>query len=110
MTEVLENCPKLQNLTIHEDSSGRHEIGNDDWVDPSIVPKCLSSELRTCSLIGYEGMKCEFQFAEYILKNAKALHTMKISASDVDLSIKHQMLMKLSLCPRGSTTCKLSFD
>ncbi|XP_045797859.1 FBD-associated F-box protein At4g10400-like [Trifolium pratense] len=109
MTEVLENCPKLQNLTIHEDSSGRHEIGNDDWVDPSIVPKCLSSELRTCSLIGYEGMKCEFQFVEYILKNAKALHTMKISASDVDLSIKHQMLMKLSLCPRGSTTCKLSF-
>ncbi|XP_045793822.1 F-box/FBD/LRR-repeat protein At4g26340-like [Trifolium pratense] len=108
MTEVLQNSPKLQNLTIHERKI--YEIGNDDWVDPSIVPKCLSSELRTCSLIGYVGMKREFQFAEYILKNAKALHTMKISASDVDLSIKHQMLMKLSLCPRGSTTCKLSFD
>jgi hypothetical protein len=76
-----------------------------------MVPKCLSSELRTCSLIAYKGKKYELQFAEYILKNAKALHTMEISASKrVDLNIKHQMLMKLSLRPRGSTMCKLSFD
>ncbi|CAJ2669807.1 unnamed protein product [Trifolium pratense] len=118
MTEVLQNCPKLQNLTIHQHfiNTSTHgkfifdEIVNEDWVDPPIVPKCLSSELRTCSLIAYEGLKCEFQFAKYILKNAKALHTMKISALEVDLNIKHQMLMKLSLCPRGSTVCKLSFD
>jgi hypothetical protein len=94
-----------------QDPSDRDEIGDDDWVDPSTVPKCLSSELSTCSLTAYKGLKCEFHFAEYILKNAKALQTMKISASKrVDLNIKHQMLMKLSLCPRGSTMCKLSFD
>ncbi|GAU13048.1 hypothetical protein TSUD_173480 [Trifolium subterraneum] len=91
-------------------STNRHEIGDNDWVDPSIVPKCLSYELRICSLIAYKGTKCEFEFADYILKNAKALNTMKISASEVDLNIKHQMLMKLSLCPRGSTACKLSFE
>ncbi|GAU13049.1 hypothetical protein TSUD_173490 [Trifolium subterraneum] len=103
---------KLKQIKIlpSEGSTNRHEIGDDDSVDPSIVPKCLSSELRTCSLLAYEGTKCEFQFAEYILKNAKTLHTMKISASKVDLNIKHQMLLKLSLCPRGSATCKLSFD
>ncbi|GAU13047.1 hypothetical protein TSUD_173470 [Trifolium subterraneum] len=115
MAKVLQNCPKLQYLTIHEvlfvdDSSDRDEIGDEDWVDPPIVPKCILSELRTCSLIAYKGTKCEFEFADYILKNAKALNTMKISASAVDLNIKHQMLMKLSLCPRSSTTCKLSFE
>jgi len=80
------------------------------WSEPQIVPNCLSSQLRTCSLIGYEGTKWELQFAEYILKNAKVLQTMKISASSEDLNMKHQMLMKLSLCPRGSIACKLLFD
>jgi hypothetical protein len=79
-------------------------------MDPPIVPECLSSQLKTCSLIAFKGMKCELQFAEYILKSAKTLHTLKISASPVDLNTKLQILMKLSLCPRGSTTCKLSFD
>jgi len=54
-------------------------------------------------------MKCELQFAEYVLKNANLLRTTTISASPGDLTIKHQMLMDLSMCPRGSTTCKLSF-
>jgi len=66
-------------------------------MDPPIVPECLSSHLKTCSLIAFKGMKCELQFAEYILKSAKALHTMKISASPVDLNIKLQMLKKLSV-------------
>lgn len=112
LTEVLQNCPKLQSLTIHEDYKYRQEIGigNNNWVDLPIVSECLSSQLRTCSIIGYKGMKCELQFVEYILKNAKVLHTMKINASLVDINMKYQMLMKLSLCPRGSTTCVLSFD
>jgi hypothetical protein len=79
-------------------------------MDPPIVPDCLSSQLKTCSLIAFKGMKSELQFVEYILKNAKALHTMKISVSPVDLTTKLQILTKLSLCPRGSAMCKLSFD
>ncbi|GAU13045.1 hypothetical protein TSUD_173450 [Trifolium subterraneum] len=53
MTKVLQNCPKLQNLTIHQDVINRDEIVDEDWVDQPIVPKCLSSELRTCSLTAY---------------------------------------------------------
>ncbi|AET04160.1 F-box/RNI/FBD-like domain protein [Medicago truncatula] len=101
--EVLQHCPKLQNLTIHEvlfvdgsrDGNGIKDI---DWMDQPIVPECLSSQLKTCSLIGYKGMNCDFHFAKYILKNAKELQTMTINASPVDINIKLQMLIKLSLC------------
>ncbi|RHN45088.1 putative F-box domain, FBD domain, leucine-rich repeat domain, L domain-containing protein [Medicago truncatula] len=110
LTKVLQHCPKLQNLTIHEGSSDRNKIEDVDWMDTPIVPECFSSQLKTCSLIGYKGMNCDFQFAKYILKNAKVLQTMTINASPVDINIKHQILIKLTLCPRGSTTCKISFD
>jgi hypothetical protein len=75
----------------------------DDWVDPPIVPKCLSSELGTCLL---KGRSCDITFAEYILKNSKAMHTMNVSAAAVDTFNKLQLIM----CKKGSTTCKLSFD
>ncbi|KEH22170.1 cyclin-like F-box protein [Medicago truncatula] len=107
LLEMLKNCPKLQNLTLHKLYG--HGIDEDDWKEPEIIPNCLSSQLRTCSLIYYKGMKCELQFAEYVLKNANLLRTMTISASPGDLTLKHQMLMDLSLCPRGSIACKLSF-
>ncbi|RHN45189.1 putative F-box domain, FBD domain, leucine-rich repeat domain, L domain-containing protein [Medicago truncatula] len=107
LLEMLKNCPKLQNLTLHKLYG--HGIDEDDWKEPEIIPNCLSSQLRTCSLIDYKGMKCELQFAEYVLKNANLLRTMTISASPGDLTLKHQMLMDLSLCPRGSIACKLSF-
>lgn len=90
-------------------SSDGNEIEDLDWMDTPIVPECLSSQLKTCSLIGYKGMNCDFHFAKYILKNAKELQTMTINASPVDINIKLQMLIKLSLCPRGSTTYKISF-
>ncbi|GAU13050.1 hypothetical protein TSUD_173500 [Trifolium subterraneum] len=109
LVELLEHCPKLQNLTLHK--LYESEIDELVWKEPQIVPECISSQLRTCSLIDYKGTECELQFAKYILKNAKLMHTMTISASPVvDINTKHQMLMKLSLCPRGSTTCTLSFD
>ncbi|RHN45087.1 putative FBD domain-containing protein [Medicago truncatula] len=110
LTEVLHHCPKLQNLTIHEGSSDRNKIEDVYRMDTPIVPECLSSQLKTCSLKGYRGVNCDFQFAKYILKNAKVLQIMTINASSMDINIKHQILIKLSLCQRGSTTCKISFD
>jgi len=56
-------------------------------IQPQTVPSCLSSKLRTCWLRGYGGSDCELQFAEYILKNAKVLDSMKISASSGDLNL-----------------------
>jgi len=83
-------------------------IYEDDWQDPEIVPKCLSSQLRTCLFTGCRGKKCEVQFIEYVMQNSKVLRSMTIrSACSIDLNAKHEMLRKLSVCPRG---CKLIFD
>ncbi|RHN45203.1 putative FBD domain-containing protein [Medicago truncatula] len=105
LVEVLEHCPKLQNLTL--DQLYGYGTGEDNWKKPKIVPECIYSQLRTCSLTSYKGN--ELQFAKYIIKNAKVMRTMTIIASPVDMNIKHQMIMKLSSCPKGSATCKFSF-
>jgi hypothetical protein len=80
------------------------------WKDSSIVPECLSSELKTCCFKGYKGTKYDFKFAKYIIENSKVLDTMTISVCSIDINEKHQMFDKLSSCTRGSTTCKLLFD
>ncbi|CAJ2669809.1 unnamed protein product [Trifolium pratense] len=108
LVELLEHCPKLQNLTLNQLYG--HGFDKENWKEPKNVPECIFSQLRKCSFIAYEGKQCEFRFAEYILKSAKVLRTMTINASLVDINLKHQMLRDLSLCPRGSATCKLSFD
>ncbi|CAJ2670169.1 unnamed protein product [Trifolium pratense] len=108
LLEVLNRCPKLQNLTIHEDS----ELGCEqfNWMDPTIVPECLSTQLRTCLLKDYKNTKCEIQFAKYILQNSKVLNTMSIkSATSLDINVKHQMITKLTSSRRASTTCELFF-
>ena len=83
-------------------------IFEDDWKDPETVPRCLSSQLKTCLFTGCRGRKCELQFVEYVMQNSKVLRSMTIrSASSITLNEKHEMLRKLSVCPRG---CKLIFD
>jgi hypothetical protein len=73
------------------------------------VPKCLSSQLKTCSLIGYKGTYAGIQFLVYILKNAKLLHTMTIKGSKGDLYIKDEMVFNLLWCKRRSPTCQILF-
>ncbi|XP_045798113.1 FBD-associated F-box protein At4g10400-like [Trifolium pratense] len=111
LLEVLNHCPKLRNLTILTDEDPRHGYGVlDNWMDPAIVPECLSTRLKTCLLKGYKNTECEIQFAKYILQNSKVLNTMSIkSASSLDLNIKHQMITKLTSSRRASTTCELFF-
>ena len=94
-----------------QDCIYREELYDRSWKDPPIVPKCLSSQLRTCSLTGYKGKELELQFAKYILQNSKVLQTMTVKCSRlIDLNAKQQMLMYLSSLPRGSSTCKLLSD
>jgi len=83
----------------------------DNWVDTTIIPGCLSTQLKTCLLTGYKCTECELQFAKYIMQSSKVLKTMSIkSASSVDTNAKHQIWMKLASWTRASSTCKLLFD
>jgi hypothetical protein len=75
-------------------------------MNPTIVPECLSTHLKTCSLSGYNGTKCDIQFVEYILQNSKVLKTMSID-SYLHMNVKLEMLRKFASSTRASTTCKL---
>ena len=99
-------------LNCWQDSKNEVEdevVGN--WMDPTIVPECLSNQLRTCLLKGYTGTECEVQFAKYIMQNAKVLNSISIkSVSPIDINVKYQMISKLASLARASPTCELLFD
>ncbi|KAJ1382089.1 Leucine-rich repeat domain superfamily [Sesbania bispinosa] len=102
---MLKQCPKLQILVLDL----RADTGYwTDWPHPNFVPECLSSKLRECTIINYEGVKSELLFAKYVMQNSRVLRTMKIYHNSG--WYKFEMLKELSLCPRGSPTCELSFE
>ncbi|XP_045787615.1 F-box/FBD/LRR-repeat protein At4g00160-like [Trifolium pratense] len=107
LLEMLECCPKLQHFTIEDNVN---ELGNQSWKDPPKVPKCVSSELRTCCIGGYNGKEFELQFAKYIMQNSKVLHTMTVKCtSSVDMNDMRQIFMKSFSPARDSSKCKLLF-
>jgi hypothetical protein len=74
------------------------------WVDPDIVPQCLSLHLRVCYLSSFLGLQGELRLARYILKNAKVLQTMRI-----DTIGQPGIEEIISSFPRASSLCKLTF-
>jgi hypothetical protein len=77
-------------------------------MSPTIVPECLSTQLKTFMLSGNKCTEYDIQFAEYIIQNSKVLNTMSIeSPSSLPFSLKRKMIEKLPSSTRASTTCKL---
>lgn len=69
-----------------------HAIGKCHWKDQqTVVPECLSSQLRTFKFKSYNDFGCEVQFAKYIMQNSKVLQNMTMTVD------KHQMLETFSL-------------
>ncbi|WJX36788.1 hypothetical protein P8452_24628 [Trifolium repens] len=71
------------------------------WKCPATVPECISTQLKTFCIKGYNGEIYVFEFAKYIMQHSKVLEKM---------ILKDEMLHKLSSCTRGSTRCKLLFS
>jgi hypothetical protein len=74
----------------------------ENLVEPKFVPQCLSSYLRTCTILNMGGLQSELIFATYILKNARILQTMEIWTQE-----QREIERKLSPCPKASATCQL---
>ncbi|CAI8609240.1 unnamed protein product [Vicia faba] len=106
MLEMLHQSPKLQHLIINEKME--YGDGEDNWQDPTVVPECLSSQLKTCLIRNCRGQKSDLQFAEFVMRNSKVLRTMTIHSScSILLKAKFMVLHKLSPYPRN---CKLIFE
>jgi hypothetical protein len=78
----------------------------DNLMSPTIVPECLSTQLKTFMLSDNKCTEYDIQFAEYIIQNSKVLKTMSITSS-LPFSLKRKMIEKLASSTRASTTCKL---
>ncbi|KAF7825784.1 F-box/FBD/LRR-repeat protein [Senna tora] len=112
MMKILQNTPILRCLVIIK---GLTSI-NEDKVEQCFAEDevgCVSSSLRKCLVVGFEGLECEVQFVRFILQNAQVLRTIRISCSDDAFSnsdTKLDTFKNLSTCPRISTSCELFFE
>jgi hypothetical protein len=134
--KVLQNCPKLQILSIikvnflclwilcsffwflcvcfinlilvyiMQWSYLHNQDLHRNWKNPNLVPKCISSHLRSCTL-RYIGYVDEIHFATYILKNAPLLQVMKIIVVKPSSSCQNA-LKELESRSRISPKCELS--
>jgi len=72
------------------------------------IPKCVSSQLTTINITNYQTVEADFQFASYILKNARLLKDVTICFS------RSSNIMQWSKCiedlsrQRISQACKIS--
>jgi len=80
-----------------------------DWKHPYLVPECVTYTLTTCEIEDYQAIEADFQFATYILQNARILQVMAIHSPDVQNPMESpQFFEDLISFPRISPTCKLS--
>ncbi|XVF78317.1 hypothetical protein PTKIN_Ptkin14bG0122300 [Pterospermum kingtungense] len=85
-------------------------IDGRQWIQPKTVPTCFSSSLSRACFEDFEGLEGELQMVEYFLKNATVLRTMEIYTSKMSSDSELCFLKKLSMFPRSSVTCQLSFN
>ncbi|XP_058772224.1 putative FBD-associated F-box protein At3g50710 [Vicia villosa] len=105
LLRILQNCPKLQAFSISMTLTT-----NNDWKYPYHVPECVSSHLKKCRIEIYgDAGDDDFQFAVYILKNARFLEDMTIHVERfLHQAQKTKALEDLTTCTRISPTCQLS--
>ena len=78
------------------------------WKEPQYDRDYLPSHLTSFYYGGFEGLKDEEEFVKYILKEARVLKTATIQVYRG--KSKENVLEKLSMFPRRSTTCLLRVE
>ncbi|CAH2070230.1 unnamed protein product, partial [Thlaspi arvense] len=109
---ILNKSPKLQILRINSEKG--YQPGNVplSWIQPSLVPRCLSSNLEFFGWNDYSGSEEEKQLMRYILANFKCLKEVTITlVSTFNLDQKETMVKELKLClERVSTLSQLTWE
>ncbi|GAU25877.1 hypothetical protein TSUD_164180 [Trifolium subterraneum] len=104
--DVLEKCPKLQNLVLNMPQLVT-SVSCLLWY-PNIFPKCLSSQFKECTIENYRGQQHELQFVHQLMLNSTSLH--RITICSPPFMIPQEMLemqKELSFFPISSATCEL---
>lgn len=108
--DLLNKSPNLKHflLNLHRTAWDR------DYkpVDPSmLVPVCLSSHLKTISMLGFHGEQEEVEVLKYLLKYGEVLNKMTISPKNFVGSsachTKEELCKEILLFQKGSETCQV---
>ena len=89
------------------------EYDEETFLHSQPVPTCISLHLKTFCLDNYSGYGVEFEFARYIMQNAKYLQTMKFcinSGAYDNLLSRHDMIRGISPYKKSSDACTLCFE
>ncbi|CAA7062554.1 unnamed protein product [Microthlaspi erraticum] len=107
---MLRDSPVLQSLKLEQYHGTTAGNSRPCWKEPSSVPECLLSSLKTLEWVKYEGGEEEKEVAAFILRNGRCLEKVSISSSSADPCEKLEMIKKLSFLSRSSSSCHLIFD
>ncbi|CAJ2666078.1 unnamed protein product [Trifolium pratense] len=102
--DMLRLCPKLQFFFIEK---WRNTGSPEEWKSPISVVECVSSHLRSCTILNFDGSANDLSFATYILKNASLLQDMKIGCTTEGMLLEKPVeYIRLPYCierPRNLT-------
>jgi hypothetical protein len=79
-----------------------------DWKCPISVLECVSSQLKSYTILNFNGWANDIRFAKYILENAGLLQDMTIGITEIHLE-KSQITEELFSFPRISPGCFITF-
>ncbi|XP_058741517.1 probable FBD-associated F-box protein At1g32375 [Vicia villosa] len=70
LVKFLNQCPKLQKLDLHQTTktktwNKKEYREREKWVDPAVVPQCLSLHLKTCNIFDFSGQPEELKLASF---------------------------------------------
>lgn len=106
--DVLEKCPKLQNLLLDMPQLAT-SVSSLIWY-PNIFPERLSSHFKECTIANYSGQHHELQFVQYIMLNSTSLQRIRIySPPSMTPQEMLEMQKELSFFPTSSATCEVNF-
>ncbi|KAJ0435486.1 putative F-box domain, FBD domain, leucine-rich repeat domain superfamily [Helianthus annuus] len=107
--QYLESSPELEQLCIKVYPSQQNPEEY-SWVDPELVPACMTTNLTTIKISICEWWKCDIPFLKYMIGNAKALKTIDITWKK--MSIEKEKLVcteMVKLLPKASRYCEIHF-
>jgi len=82
-----------------------------EWKCPISVPECVSSHLRSCTVLNFQGSRNDLKFVAYILQNGSLLRNMKICFATYGMLLKESLIIEeISSCPSISPSCKVSIE
>ncbi|XP_059670929.1 F-box/LRR-repeat protein At1g06630-like [Cornus florida] len=87
LLHLLKSMPSLEYLVLKKLKINKHQCQHNDskdfkFVEPEVVPCCLSIHVQEIEITGFQGQSCELEqkLIEYFLRNAKVLRKMTINS------------------------------